>query len=93
MNIILSDGANRNALLPFTYTRPVADIRIGILTIREKWDKWLNTNCSYQTEEYLAKKFPLRAESENIVILASFLPNSVLVSLIKELKNGRSYSS
>ena len=36
MNYILFDGDVRNALLPFTYTKPVADIRIGILTIREK---------------------------------------------------------
>ncbi len=32
------DGTVRNALLPFTFTRPVADIRVGILTIREKWE-------------------------------------------------------
>ncbi|HQX03888.1 MAG TPA: putative sugar nucleotidyl transferase, partial [Flavobacterium sp.] len=41
MNYILFDGPVRNALLPFTFTRPVADIRIGILTIREKWEKYL----------------------------------------------------
>ncbi|MFN5772511.1 putative sugar nucleotidyl transferase, partial [Flavobacterium sp.] len=35
MNYILFDGPVRNALLPFTFTRPVCDIRIGILTIRE----------------------------------------------------------
>ena len=41
MNYILFDGTVRNALLPFTFTRPVADIRVGILTIREKWEKHL----------------------------------------------------
>ena len=41
MNYILFDGEARKSLLPFTYTRPVADIRIGILTIREKWEKRL----------------------------------------------------
>ena len=39
MNYILFDGTVRNALLPFTFTRPVADIRVGILTIREKWER------------------------------------------------------
>jgi UDP-N-acetylglucosamine diphosphorylase/glucosamine-1-phosphate N-acetyltransferase len=86
MNYILSDGNNSDALLPFTFTRPVADIRIGILTIKEKWDKWLNTNCSYSTENYLAQKFPTRTENENVIINASFLPNAEVVAAIKELK-------
>lgn len=88
MNFILSDGSSRNALLPFTYTRPVADIRIGILTIKEKWDKFLDTDCSYGTAGYLAKKFPIKIESENIVINASFLPSKDLVARIKDLKIG-----
>ena len=49
MNYILFDGTVRNALLPFTFTRPVADIRIGILTIREKWEMLLaktNDTCA-----------------------------------------------
>mgnify|MGYP001278912861 CR=1 FL=1 len=41
MNYILFDGPSRNDLLPLTFTRPVADLRIGILTIREKWEKML----------------------------------------------------
>ena len=35
--IILSDKSFRENLFPFTHTRHSADIRIGILTIREKW--------------------------------------------------------
>ncbi|MFD2586926.1 GlmU family protein [Croceitalea marina] len=93
MNFILSDGLNRNALLPFTYTRPVAEIRIGILTIREKWDKWLSTSCSYHTETYLAQKFPMHSKSENTVISASYLPNAKLVELIKNLKNKEAITS
>jgi len=88
MNVILSDGTTRNALLPFTYTRPVAAIRIGILTIKEKWDKWLNTSCSYSTETYLRSKFPIHIENENIIINASFLPNAALIKAIKTLKLG-----
>ncbi|HER40991.1 MAG TPA: glucose-1-phosphate thymidylyltransferase, partial [Salinimicrobium catena] len=43
MNYILFDGPARDQFLPFTFTRPVAEMRIGILTIREKWEKFLNT--------------------------------------------------
>ena len=57
MNYILFDGTVRNALLPFTFTRPVADIRVGILTIREKWEFHLGTTTTTLTEEYLMEKY------------------------------------
>ncbi len=85
MNYILFDGSVREALLPFTYTRPVADIRIGILTIREKWEKYLGTATTTVTEEYLAEKFPMVEMEHNIMINASFLPTSSLVKMIKNL--------
>jgi len=86
MNYILFDGSVRNSLLPFTYTRPVADIRIGILTIREKWEKYLGNTTTTLTEEYLEEKYPMVELEENIMLNASFLPNHNLVKLIKELK-------
>ncbi len=88
MNYILSDGAYRQHLLPFTFTRPVADIRIGILTIREKWEKRLGCTASSLTEAYLSKKFPLKTEDANVVIIASFLPTDKLIEAIKNLKIG-----
>ena len=55
MNYILFDGTARDALLPFTFTRPVADIRVGILTIREKWEKYLGNTTTTITEDYLSE--------------------------------------
>lgn len=86
MNYILFDGSVRNSLLPFTYTRPVADIRIGILTIREKWEKYLGNTTTTLTEEYLEEKYPMVELEENIMLNASFLPNHNLVKLIKKLR-------
>ncbi|HUH47294.1 MAG TPA: putative sugar nucleotidyl transferase [Arenibacter sp.] len=86
MNYILFDGTVRRALLPFTYTRPVADIRIGILTIRQKWERYLGNPISTLTEDYLSEKFPMVEREENILINASFLPDSSLVELILGLK-------
>ncbi len=86
MNYILFDGSVRNALLPFTFTRPVADIRIGILTIREKWEKYLGNTTTTITEEYLSEKYPMVEMAENVLINASFLPNNELVALIEDLK-------
>ncbi len=89
MNYILFDGPFRNNLLPFTYTRPVADIRIGILTIREKWEAYLGFTTTTITEDYLSDKYPMIEMEENIMINASFLPNYKLIDLIKELKENQ----
>jgi len=86
MNYILFDGTVRDSLLPFTFTRPVADIRVGILTIREKWEKYLNTTTTTVTEDYLSEKYPMVELDENILINASFLPNKELVAKIESLQ-------
>ncbi|MDV6167973.1 GlmU family protein [Flavobacterium sp. DG1-102-2] len=86
MNYILFDGTVRNALLPFTYTRPVADIRVGILTIREKWEKYLGYTTTTLTEEYLSEKFPMIEMEQNVMINASFLPNEVLAEMVIALE-------
>ena len=86
MNYILFDGTVRESLLPFTFTRPVADIRIGILTIREKWEIYVGNTTTTVTEEYLSEKFPMVEMTENVMINSSFLPNQELVTLIKNLK-------
>ena len=89
MNYILFDGAHRDSLLPFTYTRPVAEIRIGILTIREKWEQYLGITTTTVTEDYLSKKWPMVEMEHNIMINASYLPNPNLVEQIKKLKVGQ----
>ncbi len=86
MNIILFDEpASRLHLLPFTFTRPVSKIRVGILTIAEKWEKWLGGTSSYITEEYLASKFPLKKTSDNVLINGILCPDEDLVNEIKNL--------
>ncbi|WP_395077713.1 GlmU family protein [Flavobacterium sp.] len=89
MNYILFDGTVRNALLPFTFTRPVADIRVGILTIREKWEKYLGNTTTTLTEEYLMEKFPIVELEENVMINASFLPNDILAEMVSNLKSNQ----
>tara|TARA_R110000868_G_scaffold396896_1_gene669308 strand:- start:3504 stop:4679 length:1176 start_codon:yes stop_codon:yes gene_type:complete len=89
MNYILFDGTVRNSLLPFTFTRPVADIRIGIFTIREKWENYLKSTTTTITEDYLSEKYPMVEMEENILINASFLPNYELVTIITELNENQ----
>jgi len=90
MNYILFDSASRNNLLPLTFTRPVADIRIGILTIREKWELFLNATTSSLTETYLSHKFPLVKAETNMLINGSICPNATLLAEIFKLKEGQS---
>lgn len=88
MNYILFD-ASRNSLLPLTYTRPVCDIRIGILTIREKWEKYLGEKTSTITEDYLSAKYPTEQSEEMMLINGSICPTTKLLKAIKGLKVGQ----
>lgn len=85
MNYILFDDHSRNHLLPFTFLRPIADIRVGILTIREKWEMFLKAKTSTLTEGYLTPKYPIIQADINILINGSVLPNAELVEQIKSL--------
>jgi UDP-N-acetylglucosamine diphosphorylase/glucosamine-1-phosphate N-acetyltransferase len=87
MNYILFEERNlRTNLLPLTFMRPVGDIRIGILTLREKWEKRLQAKTSSLTESYLSKKFPIVKEDSNILINGSVCPTDEIIELVKKLQ-------
>lgn len=88
MNYILFDGPERDNLLPFTFTRPVGEIRIGILTIREKWEAYLTKKVSYSTEDYLSVKYPLTVGKDNLCINGAFLPDAALLKALQALQLG-----
>ena len=86
MNYILFDGPNRDALKPLTFTRPVADLRIGGSTIREKYEFLLGSTTSTITEDYLANRYPMVEFELNILIDASFVATEELCDAIAALK-------
>ncbi len=86
MAIILFDDNAHQTLLPLTYTRPVADIRIGILTIAEKWAKYFDLDYSWHTQPWLQNKFPTKIEERNLFINGSFCPDETLIEAIKNLQ-------
>ncbi len=94
-NIILFDISNvRENLLPLTFTRPIADIRIGITTIREKWElHFSDMQFSYWTAEYLNKKFATVADEDNIFIAGHIIPDNNIVNAIKKLDKGELLTS
>ena len=88
-NIILFDVNQQHFdLLPLAFTRPVSDIRIGILTIREKWEHRLPGMYSYLTPEYMAAKYPAALSDDNIFIASHILPDDSLVKQISDLDPG-----
>src|ERR1700748_261023 len=89
MAIILFDDNAHQSLLPLTYTRPVADLRIGILTIAEKWGKHLNQSFSFHTSRaYLQGKFPIVIADDNLFINGAYCPDNDLVEAIDKLRVG-----
>lgn len=88
-NYILFDTPARDLLFPFTHTRPVAACRVGILTIREKWDLFLGTGTSYFTVPYLQEKYPIKQHTVNVLINGHILPSKTLVKAILSLETGQ----
>ncbi|GAA4433134.1 GlmU family protein [Pontibacter saemangeumensis] len=89
MNIILfDDPAIRQNLLPLTFTRPVADLRVGILTIAEKWGMHLGENISYLTQPYLQPKFNTIFGTINLYINGAVCPDEQLLEAVRGLKIG-----
>ncbi len=90
-HIILFDNEVRDHLLPLTFTRPVCELRVGALTIREKWEHWLNAKSSFITQDYLAEKYPIDNDSVNYLINGSVLPSDRLCYLIERMDMNEAY--
>lgn len=94
MNIVLfDDPVIRLDLMPFTLTRPVAEVRLGILTIREKWEKFFGQPISHFTQDYLQVKFPLITGKDNVAINGAVCPDEILMKAIQGLDTGESLVS
>jgi UDP-N-acetylglucosamine diphosphorylase/glucosamine-1-phosphate N-acetyltransferase len=90
--LLFDDPAIRGSLLPFTFTRPVADIRVGVLKISEKWEKVSGLEVSFLTQEYLQKKFP-RNPGKALAINGAWLPEDNTFETLKSLQEGQALYS
>ena len=89
MNLILFDDPTiRIELFPFTLTRPVANLRVGIQTIDEKWHTRLGVKPSFLTEPYLQSKFPLHAGPDNLLVNGAICPDDKLLLAVERLGEG-----
>lgn len=88
LNIILFDSDARSRLQPLTSTRPMGELRLGILTLREKWERRLKGSVSYITQEYLQEKYPIHIEGENLVVNGGMIPTAELCRRIEAIRLG-----
>lgn len=88
MAVILFDDQFRDNLLPLVFTRPVSGLRVGILTIAEKWSLYLNEPVSYLSLAYLQEKYPLKTDPLNVLVNASVCPDEELAEAIDKLSEG-----
>jgi UDP-N-acetylglucosamine diphosphorylase/glucosamine-1-phosphate N-acetyltransferase len=89
MNLILFDDYRHENLKPLTWTRPVCELRCGILTLREKWEKRLNTGASFLTLSYLNAKYPCKSGQINLLVNGGAMPSDELMVQIEALKTGQ----
>lgn len=90
MNVVLFNTPQvRKSLKPFSYTRALAKIRIGILTIEEKWKHHLKGDYSFLTAPYLSNKFSCVEAQESLCINGKVCPDQVLVEAIRNLKGNQ----
>jgi UDP-N-acetylglucosamine diphosphorylase/glucosamine-1-phosphate N-acetyltransferase len=88
MALVLFEDAHWSEFLPLVFTKPVGELRIGILTIREKWEKHLQTEAHHETRSYLEELYPPNKDSEVLRVNARVLPDAQLVSAVAALKSG-----
>jgi UDP-N-acetylglucosamine diphosphorylase/glucosamine-1-phosphate N-acetyltransferase len=87
MNYILSDFGQHKKFLPLSFTRSLCDFRIGILTIKEKWEYFFGKGICVKTEDYLQSKYKFAVEKNNILINTAVIPNIDVVEAINNLRN------
>ncbi|MCA0431467.1 MAG: glucose-1-phosphate thymidylyltransferase [Bacteroidetes bacterium] len=85
--VLIDDYNTWKNFLPFTFTKPVSELRIGILTIKEKWEKYLQTNVELVCENFLSKKFPNYIGNEALYITSNLCPDKELIKKIINLKS------
>lgn len=88
MKYILSDSGYHGRFRPLSLTRSIADFRIGILTLREKWEKYLGEKVYVRTEPYLQAKYEIVADADCVVIPSVLLPDCNIAKAIKSLEAG-----
>ena len=91
MPILFVDDSARTGLLPLTYARPAADLRFGVLTLAEKWSRYLELPVGHLTEEYLTPLYSQEIGKDNFLVAGNLVPNVETVSWVRQLQVGTAF--
>ena len=91
MPILFVDDSARTGLLPLTYARPAADLRFGVLTLAEKWSRYLELSVGHLTEDYLTPLYSQEIGEDNFLVAGNLVPNVETVSWVRQLQAGMAF--
>lgn len=87
LHLLLHDNGLHLRFAPLTLTRPLGDVRVGILTNKERWERWIpEATVSFITETYLQKKFPEIHGQEEVEINAAVIPTEAIAAAVVSLQ-------
>lgn len=84
-NYLLFDDPSWDHLLPLTFTRPTCELRVGVMTLRERWELLLGVTMGHITQDYLSELYPSVIGDDNVIINGNVVANSYIAKLISEL--------
>ena len=88
MKILIDDNHLHLRFAPLTLTRPVGNLRIGILTNDERWQILIpSASIYFGTEKYLTKKFKTSNEAD-LIVNAAIIPSEALANAALNLNQG-----
>lgn len=87
LHLLLNDNGLHLRFAPLTLTRPLGDVRVGILTNKERWERWIpEATVSFISESYLQKKFPEIHGQEEVEINAAVIPTEAIAAAVVSLQ-------
>ena len=87
LHLLLHDNGLHLRFAPLTLTRPLGDVRVGVLTNKERWERWIpEATVSFITESYLQKKFPELHGQEEVEINAAVIPTEAIAAAVVSLQ-------
>ena len=96
MKVVIYDPADvRVNLLPLTYTRPVGQLRIGLLTMAARWQALMPGEYGWATEDYLRELYPPLADTDDdtLYIAGNVVADTGLARALQSLRPGQTLES
>ena len=90
MSIVLFDDHLRSVFLPLVYTKPVGRLRMGIMTMDQRWKEATGQEVRFKSEDYIETLFALPQGGE-IWVNARLFPTAEILQAFHDLKEGEAW--